>query len=47
MVFGNTGPTSATGVCFSRNPSTGENNFYGEWLVNAQVSVRVWREGGG
>jgi pyruvate,orthophosphate dikinase len=36
MVFGNTGDTSATGVCFSRNPSTGENTFYGEWLVNAQ-----------
>ena len=30
MVFGNTGETSATGVCFSRNPSNGENNFYGE-----------------
>jgi len=36
MVFGNTGITSATGVCFSRNPSTGENKFYGEWLINAQ-----------
>lgn len=36
MVYGNTGSTSATGVCFSRNPSTGENKFYGEWLVNAQ-----------
>ena len=36
MVFGNTGDNSATGVCFSRNPSTGDNNFYGEWLVNAQ-----------
>ncbi len=36
MVFGNMGDTSATGVCFSRNPSTGENKFYGEYLINAQ-----------
>jgi pyruvate,orthophosphate dikinase len=36
MVFGNMGDTSATGVAFSRNPATGENRFYGEWLVNAQ-----------
>ena len=36
MVFGNMGDNSATGVCFSRNPSTGENKFYGEYLVNAQ-----------
>lgn len=36
MVFGNMGDTSGTGVCFSRNPSTGENKFYGEFLVNAQ-----------
>ena len=36
MVFGNMGDDSATGVCFSRNPSTGENLFYGEYLVNAQ-----------
>jgi pyruvate, orthophosphate dikinase len=36
MVFGNMGNESATGVCFSRNPSTGENLFYGEYLVNAQ-----------
>lgn len=36
MVFGNTGEKSATGVAFSRNPSTGENKFYGEFLVNAQ-----------
>jgi len=36
MVFGNMGDTSATGVCFTRNPATGENKFYGEWLVNAQ-----------
>ncbi|HVP39798.1 MAG TPA: pyruvate, phosphate dikinase, partial [Candidatus Saccharimonadales bacterium] len=36
MVFGNMGPTSATGVGFTRNPSTGENTFYGEFLVNAQ-----------
>ncbi len=36
MVFGNMGETSATGVAFTRNPSTGENNLYGEFLVNAQ-----------
>src|SRR4029077_19138270 len=36
MVFGNTGDTSATGVAFTRNPSTGENALYGEFLVNAQ-----------
>ncbi|MGA2796420.1 MAG: pyruvate, phosphate dikinase [Thermoguttaceae bacterium] len=36
MVFGNLGNTSATGVAFSRNPATGENKFYGEWLINAQ-----------
>lgn len=36
MVFGNMGNTSATGVCFTRNPSTGENKFYGEFLINAQ-----------
>ena len=36
MVFGNMGEGSATGVCFTRNPSTGENLFYGEFLVNAQ-----------
>jgi pyruvate,orthophosphate dikinase len=36
MVFGNTGKTSATGVAFTRNPATGENHFYGEWLPNAQ-----------
>ncbi|MCB9482225.1 MAG: pyruvate, phosphate dikinase [Desulfobacteraceae bacterium] len=36
MVFGNMGETSATGVAFTRNPATGENKFYGEWLVNAQ-----------
>jgi pyruvate, orthophosphate dikinase len=36
MVFGNMGDTSATGVAFTRNPATGENRFYGEWLVNAQ-----------
>ncbi len=36
MVFGNLGNTSATGVAFTRNPATGENKFYGEWLVNAQ-----------
>ncbi|MEP7217121.1 MAG: pyruvate, phosphate dikinase, partial [Anaerolineaceae bacterium] len=36
MVFGNMGSDSATGVAFSRNPSTGENTLYGEYLVNAQ-----------
>jgi pyruvate,orthophosphate dikinase len=36
MVFGNMGDTSATGVGFTRNPSTGENHFYGEYLTNAQ-----------
>lgn len=36
MVFGNMGDSSATGVAFTRDPSTGENIFYGEYLVNAQ-----------
>ena len=36
MVFGNMGNDSATGVAFTRNPATGENKFYGEFLVNAQ-----------
>lgn len=36
MVFGNMGNDSATGVSFTRNPSTGENEFYGEYLINAQ-----------
>ena len=36
MVYGNMGNTSGTGVCFTRNPSTGENHFYGEFLINAQ-----------
>jgi len=36
MVFGNMGQESATGVAFTRNPSTGENRFYGEFLINAQ-----------
>jgi pyruvate,orthophosphate dikinase len=36
MVFGNMGDHSATGVAFTRNPATGENQFYGEWLINAQ-----------
>ncbi|VVB79356.1 Phosphoenolpyruvate synthase [uncultured archaeon] len=36
MVFGNMGNTSGTGVCFTRNPSNGENKFYGEYLINAQ-----------
>ena len=36
MVFGNMGDTSGTGVAFSRNPATGENKLYGEYLMNAQ-----------
>ena len=36
MVFGNMGETSATGVAFTRNPSTGDKEIYGEFLVNAQ-----------
>jgi len=36
MVFGNMGEGCATGVCFSRNPATGDNHFYGEYLINAQ-----------
>jgi pyruvate,orthophosphate dikinase len=36
MVFGNMGDTSATGVAFTRNPANGDNEFYGEFLVNAQ-----------
>jgi pyruvate,orthophosphate dikinase len=36
MVYGNMGNDCATGVCFTRDPSTGENMFYGEYLVNAQ-----------
>jgi pyruvate,orthophosphate dikinase len=36
MVFGNMGASSATGVAFTRNPATGDNKFYGEWLANAQ-----------
>ncbi len=36
MVYGNLGETSGTGVAFSRNPSTGENEYYGEYLMNAQ-----------
>jgi pyruvate, orthophosphate dikinase len=36
MVFGNKGETSATGVCFTRDPSTGESGLYGEFLLNAQ-----------
>ena len=43
MVFGNMGETSWTGVCFTRNPSTGENKFYGEFLMNAQgEDVVAW-----
>ncbi len=36
MVFGNKGENSATGVCFTRDPATGENNLFGEYLINAQ-----------
>jgi pyruvate,orthophosphate dikinase len=36
MVFGNRGPSSGTGVCFTRDPSTGENVFFGEFLIDAQ-----------
>ncbi len=36
MVFGNMGDNSATGVAFTRDPATGANKFYGEWLINAQ-----------
>jgi pyruvate,orthophosphate dikinase len=36
MVFGNMGDDSGTGVAFTRNPSTGENKLYGEYLMNAQ-----------
>ena len=36
MVFGNMGENSATGVAFTRDPATGDNKFYGEWLINAQ-----------
>ena len=36
MVFGNTGPNSGTGVAFTRNPATGENKLFGEYLINAQ-----------
>ena len=36
MVFGNMGENCATGVAFTRNPSTGEKEFFGEYLINAQ-----------
>ncbi len=36
MIFGNLGDDCGTGVCFTRNPSTGENKLYGEFLINAQ-----------
>src|SRR6202140_5392582 len=49
MVFGNMGETSATGVAFTRNPSTGEKKMYGEFLINAQgedvvAGIRTPRE---
>lgn len=37
MVFGNMGQTSGTGVCFTRDPNTGERYLYGEYLINAQA----------
>ncbi len=37
MAFGNMGNTSGTGVCFTRNPATGERKLFGEYLINAQV----------
>ena len=40
MVFGNMGKDCATGVAFTRDPSTGRNYFYGEFLVNAQGGPR-------
>ena len=40
MVFGNMGDNSATGVAFSRNPASGDNKFYGEWLINAQGGIQ-------
>src|SRR5260221_8308690 len=43
MVFGNMGDTSATGVAFTRNPSTGEKRLYGEFLINAQGEYVVAR----
>ena len=42
MVFGNTGEESGTGVCFTRNPSTGAKIFFGEYLMNAQGEDVVW-----
>ena len=36
MVFGNMGENCSTGVAFTRNPSTGDNSFFGEFLINAQ-----------
>jgi pyruvate,orthophosphate dikinase len=36
MVFGNMGDSSGTGVCFTRDPNTGKNEFYGDCLINAQ-----------
>ena len=42
MVFGNMGDDCATGVAFTRDPSTGENSFYGEFLINAQGRM-LWR----
>ena len=38
MVFGNMGDDCATGVCFTRDPSTGERKFFGEYLINAQIT---------
>jgi pyruvate,orthophosphate dikinase len=41
MVFGNWSDLSGTGVLFTRDPCTGENKLYGEYLMNAQGEVRV------
>ena len=40
--FGNMGDDCSTGVAFTRNPSTGENSFFGEFLINAQVKM-LWQ----
>lgn len=42
MCFGNMGDTSGTGVCFTRNPNTGEKKLYGEYLINAQGEDGVY-----
>ncbi len=44
MVFGNLGETSGTGVAFTRNPATGENKLFGEYLMNAQGEDMLLQE---